>query len=228
MLLKRLVFVGCGAAILLGGSAVVLDTLADDQAAVPAAAEASPASPALTPSAASKETPTQDQTAAQPGGQELGTDQPDGTGKARELEVLPPVSASPTGLPLPSPPAALVSEPLPAAASAQGKLVEGFPSNVLSFPDSTVIVFTGISPSGGALQVTAEGIVELAREKVIGHFQQILQSEGFRSEEAPAAAGQQAVRLARSNDFVSVTFSTTGTGSTRFSLLGTFHTEPGR
>lgn len=228
MLIKRLVLVGCGAAILLGGSAVVLDTLANDQGAAPAAAEGSPAGQTIDPSAENAEARATDHAEAQPAdGQDMSSDQPDGSGKARELEVLPPVSASPTGLPMPSPPAALVSEPLPAAASGQGKVVEGFPSNILTFPDSTVMVFTGVSPSEGTLQATAEGIVEIAMEKVVGHFQQILQSRGFLSEEAPAATGQQAIHLARGKDSVTVSFSITGTGSTRFTLLGNFHTEPG-
>ncbi|TDL41736.1 hypothetical protein [Arthrobacter nitrophenolicus] len=232
MLIKRLVLCGCGIAILLGGTAVVLDSLTHDQAATPVQAEGSSATPTPGPGG-SANPPSDDQSDVPIDGQNAEADQSNGTtrpeenGKARELEVLPPVSASPTGLPAPSPPAALVSEPLPAAASAQGTLVEGFPSNIVSFPDGTAIVFTGISPSDGTLQATAEGIVELSREKVIGHFQQILQSHGFRSEEAPAVTGQQALRLARGNDSVSVTFSTTGTGSTRFSLLGNFHTEPG-
>jgi hypothetical protein len=122
----------------------------------------------------------------------------------------------------------MVSGQLPVAAWAQGKTVEGFPSQVLSFPDGTVIVFTGVSSSGDTLQATAEGIVDQAAEKVSGHFQQVLQAAGFRTADAPAAAGQQAFRLTRGSDSVSVTLSTTGTGSTRFSLLGNFHTEPGR
>ncbi|WP_139204858.1 hypothetical protein [Arthrobacter sp. OV608] len=105
--------------------------------------------------------------------------------------------------------------------------MEGFPSQVLPFPDRTVIVFTGVSSTGDLLQSTAEGIVDLAVEKVTGHFQQVLQGAGFRSEEAAAGAGRQALHLTRGSDSVSIALSMTGTGSTRFSLLANFHTEPG-
>jgi hypothetical protein len=122
---------------------------------------------------------------------------------------------------------ALVKAPFPAAAYAHGKTVDGFPSEILSFPDGTVVVFTGVSSSGDTFQATAEGIADMAPEKVLGHFQQVLQSSGFRAEEVPDGAGQQAIRLIRGNDSVSVTLSITGTGSARFSLLANLHAEPG-
>jgi len=236
MLVKRLVLAGIGLAVILGGIALVFDTLGNEQATPAVSAGTAPSSSGtptvdgLSPSETAKAgSPLQnDQSTGGPGGdhaRDLGSDV---TGEQRNLEVLPPVTASPTGLPVPSPPRALVNAPLPATASAQGKIVEGFPSQVLSFPDTTVIVFTAVSSSGDTLQATAEGIVEVTAEKVTGHFQQVLLSAGFRSEEAPAAVGQQALRLTRGNDSVSVTLSTTGTGSTRFSLLGNFHTEAGR
>lgn len=121
---------------------------------------------------------------------------------------------------------ALVHAPLPNTASAAGKTVEGFPSGVLTFPDGTVVVFTGVSTHDTTLQATAEGIVESGADKVLGHFQQILQPVGFRFEEAPAVAGQQGMRFIRGKDTVSVTLSATGTGSTRFSLLANLHTDP--
>ncbi len=234
MTAKRLVLAGACAALILGGTAVVLDNLALGQG--PSSSSAATAAPSAerpgadgTPSVGgrSAEGPADQATESAARGIEAGNGETSGTGSQRPLEVLPPVNDAPTGLPMPSPPAALITAPLPAAASAQGKTVEGFPSQVISFPDGTVVVFTGVSSSGDALQATAEGIVELGAENVAGHFLQILQSAGFRSEEAPAAAGQQAVRLARGKDSVSLTLSATRTGSTRFSLLGNFHTEPG-
>ncbi|WP_142037686.1 hypothetical protein [Arthrobacter sp. SLBN-100] len=236
MLVKRLVLAGAGAAIILSGTAMIFDNLAHEQPATGAGTAASPGQGPVADGLAPAGTGgTSAPPQGGPGTAESGgnasfpeADGAGGSGGQGRLEVLPPASASPTGLPVPSPAAALVSAPLPAPASAQGKTVEGFPSQVLSFPDGTVIVFTGVSSSGDTLQATAEGIVELAPEKVTGHFQQVLQSAGFRSEEAPAAVGQQGLRLTRGNDSVSVTLSVTGTGSTRFSLLGNFHTEPGR
>jgi hypothetical protein len=236
MLVKRVVLVAATAAIILGSTAVVLDNLAGEQS-VPSSTGAGNASssgrgtaadgvPLLPPGQTNSSLPG-GQSTGETGADHAGVPATSGIGDQRKLEVLPPATSSPTGLPMPSPPAAVVNAPLPGAASAKGKVVEGFPSQVLPFPDRTVIVFTGVSPSGNILQATAEGIVELAVEKVTGHFQQVLQGAGFRSEEAAAEAGEQALRFTRGNDSVSVTLSMTGTGSTRFSLLGNFHTEPG-
>jgi hypothetical protein len=234
MTAKRLVIAGSCAALVLGGTAVVLDNLALGQG--PSSSSASTAAhsgerraddgaPSVGGRYAEGTADQPQESAAR--GIEAGNGETSGTGSQRPLEVLPPANDAPTGLPMPSPPTALITSPLPAAASAQGKMVEGFPSRVITFPDGTVVVFTGVSSSGDTLQATAEGIVELDAGNVAGHFLQILQSAGFRSEEAPAAAGQQALRLTRGKDSVSLTLSATGTGSTRFSLLGNFHTEPG-
>lgn len=247
MLVKRLVLLGAAAAIVLGGSAVALDSLARQQpeppvqAAGPVQAEprtaGTPTAQPSGPPAGTESSGPADQPSASPGegngeGQISG-DQP-GPGiaagvpdpAARPLEVLPPVSAPPTGLPMPVPPTALVRLPLPATASAQGKTVAGFPAQVLSFPEGTVVVFTGVSSDGDRLQATAEGIVALSQEEVAGHFLQILQPKGFTVDDSAAAAGQPGGRLVRGTDSVSVSVSTTGTGGTRFSLLGNFTAGP--
>ena len=128
---------------------------------------------------------------------------------------------------MPSPPAALISAPLPAAASAQGKVVDGYPADVLPFPDGTVFVSTSVSPADGTLQVAADAIVGLSQDSVTGHFQQVLGSRGFWSEPVPAAEGQRALRFGRGTDSVTLTASTTGTGGTRFMLLGNLHVAAG-
>ncbi|KQR03514.1 hypothetical protein ASF72_10290 [Arthrobacter sp. Leaf141] len=244
MLVKRLVLIGAAAAIVLGGSAVALDSIARQQAdssiqAEPGGRETAggsgtmsaappPGTPASEPAAQPAESPNQGAGEGQvsgdrpPPGVAAGVPEPD----EKPLEVLPPATAPPTGLPMPAPLPALIRAPLPATASAQGKTVDGFPSQVLSFPEGTVIVFTGVSSDGDRLQATAEGIVGLSRDEVAGYFQQILQPKGFTSEDAASAADQQARRLSRGTDSVSVTLSTTGTGSTRFSLLGNFTAGP--
>ena len=135
--------------------------------------------------------------------------------------------AHPSGLPLPSPAVALVSAPLPPAASAQGRIVEGFPADSFPFPDGTVVVSTAVSAADNVLQVTADAISAAGQDSVVGHFQQKLAPLNFWSEEAPAAAGQRSVRFVRGADSVTLTTSTTGTGSKRFTLLGNLHTTAG-
>jgi hypothetical protein len=128
---------------------------------------------------------------------------------------------------MPSPPAPLISAPLPAAASAQGKIVDGFPADALRFPEGTVVVSTSVSPAEESLQVAADAISSLSQDSVAGHFQQVLGGLGFWSEPVPAAAGERALRFGRGADSVTLTASTTGTGGTRFMLLGNLHAAAG-
>jgi hypothetical protein len=124
---------------------------------------------------------------------------------------------------MPSPPAPLIRTPLPASGTAQGKVVDGFPVNVVTFPDRTVLVSTSVSSSDTTLQITADGVVELSAAQVTGYFQQTLLALGFQSEAVMGVEGQQSIRLSRGADTVTVAMTTTGTGSARFTLLGTLH-----
>jgi DNA-binding MurR/RpiR family transcriptional regulator len=65
--------------------------------------------------------------------------------------------------------------------------------------------------------------VELSAAQVKGHFQQRLLALGFQSEAVSDSVGQQSIRLSRGTDTVTVAITTTGTGSTRFTLLGSLH-----
>jgi len=236
MIAKRLVIAGVTIAAALGGTAVVFDQLAG----TPASSSAGPSGtvapgpggtggsePPGVPPAGTMATPGT--TAGAGNGPAPGTG--DSTGSPAPAsglqEVLPPVAAAPAGLPLPSPQAALVSMPLPPTASAQGKIVAGFPEEPLRFPDGTVVVSTGVSAADSVLQVTADAISAASQDSVVGHFQQKLSPLNFWSEAAPAAEGQRSVRFVRGADSVTLTTSTTGTGSTRFMLLGSLHATAG-
>ncbi len=229
MIAKKLVLAGIIAAVALGGTAVVLDQVTPASEAPPAAG------PGASP--LDSGTPHPSETAAgstagagkgkeSPSGVDAGgTSSPAASDPAgpRVLEVPPPASAAPTGLPMPSKPAALIRAPLPASGSAQGKVVDGFPVNVVTFPERTVVVSTSVSSTERTLQITADGVVELSAAQVKGHFQQSLLALGFQSEAATAADGRQSLRLSRGTDTVTVAITTTGTGSTRFTLLGSLH-----
>lgn len=105
--------------------------------------------------------------------------------------------------------------------------MDGFPSDVVSFPEGAVVVSTAVSPADGSLQISADAIVTSSQDSVAGHFQQILGPLKFWSERAQATEGQQSMRFSRGNDSVTLTTATTGTGSTRFMLLGNLHTAAG-
>jgi hypothetical protein len=237
MIAKKLVLAGVIAAAALGGTALVLDQVSKPSEAPPAAvggngavdtgapqpsatgsgtagAGGGPESPGAGPAPSAAALPPAvgappSQAASGPAGHQI-------------QEVLPPVSAAPTGLPMPSPPAALIRTPLPASASAQGKVVDGFPANVVTFPDRTVMVSSSVSSEDRTLQATAVGIVDLSPAQATGHFQQSLLALGFQAESVASGDGRS-IRLARGTDTVTVSITTTGTGGTRFTLLATLH-----
>lgn len=229
MIAKKLVLAGIIAAVALGGTAVVLDQVSPSSEAPPAAgADASPAdsgTPHPSGAGAGGSAGAGKGSESPSGTDSGGTSSPSASDPAgpRVLEVPPPASAAPAGLPMPSKPAALIRAPLPASGSAQGKVVDGFPVNVVTFPERTVVVSTSVSSTERTLQITADGVVELSAAQVKGHFQQRLLALGFQSEAVSDSAGQQSIRLSRGTDTVTVAITTTGTGSTRFTLLGSLH-----
>jgi len=91
-------------------------------------------------------------------------------------------------------------------------------------PAGTTVGSTSISTAGNVLQLTADGIVGTSQGDVLGAFRQSLVSQGFWSEDAPAPDGAVAARFVRGTDTVTVSVSVTGTGVSRFQLLGTLHT----
>ncbi|MDE8670299.1 hypothetical protein PY310_17105 [Pseudarthrobacter sp. H3Y2-7] len=230
MIAKKLVLAGVIAAVALGGTAVVLDQASQPAKAPPAAVNGTgpvdssvpQPSGAGTVAAPGSGTESPSAAAAPPDAGVTPSQGPSDPAGRRIQEVLPPASDAPTGLPMPSPPAALIRTPLPAPASAQGKIVDGFPANVVSFPDRTAVVSTSVSSEDRTLQASAVGIVDLTPLQTIGHFQQSLLALGFQSESVSSGDGRS-VRLSRGTDTVTVAITTTGTGSTRFTLLATLH-----
>jgi hypothetical protein len=234
MMARRLVIAGICLAVLIAAAAIVLDQMARQGAA----SAQSPASSSSTPGAGAESTvsgaPTSGSTASGTEGTASGGSPTPGSGSgtegsaaantAKPLEVLPPVTATATGLPEPSAPAPLITGALPEPGSASGELVDGWPDGVLSLPAGTTIGSTSVSTSGEILQLTADGIIAKPQAEVLDFFRQSLVSRGFWTEEAPAGDGAMAARFVRGTDTVTVSVSTTGTGSSRFQLLGSLHT----
>ncbi|KUM38954.1 hypothetical protein [Arthrobacter sp. EpRS71] len=234
MMVRRLVLAGICLAVLIAAAAIILDQMAGKPR--PSAVQATSTS---APSAASSAAPAG---GATPGGNPpsgktttgspatgIPTSGTDGSGSssgdggpvaAKPLEVLPPVTATPTGLPEPSAPAPLITGPLPQPGSASGEVVDGWPGGVLSLPEGTTIGSTSVSTSGDVLQVAADGIIAKPQAEVLASFRQSLVAQGFWSEAAPALDGAMAERFVRGTDTVTVSVSTTGTGTSRFQLLG--------
>lgn len=202
MIAKKLVLAGVIAAVALGGTAVVLDQM-------------SPASEAP-PTAGAGPRPA-DSSFPQPTGTGTG-----GTAGAGDATQSPSSVSVPPDAGVSTSPAALIRTPLPASASAQGKVVDGFPVNVVTFPDRTVVTSTSVSSDDRTLQVSAVGIVDLSPAQTTGYFQQSLLALGFQPESVASGDGRS-IRLSRGTDTVTVSITTTGAGSTRFTLQGTLH-----
>ncbi|MEO3942704.1 hypothetical protein V3C41_16650 [Paenarthrobacter nicotinovorans] len=239
MMARRLVIAGICLAVLIAAVAIVLDQLAKPGATSAQSPSSSTSSPGTGAGSTGTGTPTSGSSAsgAGNGGAEgspaaggsgnSGTEGKTGEPTAKLLEVLPPVTATPTGLPAPSAPAPLITGALPQPGSVSGELVDGWPGDVVTLPSGTTIGSTSVSTSGDILQLTADGIVDKPRAEVLDSFRQSLVSRGFWSEEAPAADGSVAARFVRGTDTVTVSVSTTGTGGSRFQLLGSLHTRAG-
>ncbi|MFJ4268197.1 hypothetical protein ACIPY1_16710 [Paenarthrobacter nicotinovorans] len=235
MMARRLVIAGVCLAVLIAAVALLFDQLAAKPGPV-AQSTSSPASSHSPGSRSSAPPGTTSQGAEAPtsgsspsGGSSGGSTDGGGDGGApsggQALEVLPPVTATPTGLPEPTPPAPLITGALPEPGTASGQVVDGWPAGVLTLPAGTTIGSTSVSTSGNVLQVAADGIVDKPRAEVLGSFRDSLVSHGFWTEDAPAGEGAMAARFVRGTDTVTVSVSTTGTGSSRFQLLGSLHTS---
>lgn len=235
MMARRLVIAGVCLAVLIAAVALLFDQLAAKPGPV-AQSTSSPASSHSPGSRSSAPSGTTSQGAEAPtsgsspsGGSSGGSTDGGGDGGApsggQALEVLPPVTATPTSLPEPTPPAPLITGALPEPGTASGQVVDGWPAGVLTLPAGTTIGSTSVSTSGNVLQVAADGIVDKPRAEVLGSFRDSLVSHGFWTEDAPAGEGAMAARFVRGTDTVTVSVSTTGTGSSRFQLLGSLHTS---
>ncbi|BCW45956.1 hypothetical protein [Arthrobacter sp. StoSoilB5] len=230
MMARRLVIAGICLAVLIAAVALVLDQMASKPGPVTAQSPASSspganpsngtASGSASPSPSGSPTSGSSESSPADGG---GNGAGDGGTTAKPLEVLPPVTSTPTGLPEPSAPAPLITAPLPKSGTAKGSLVEGWPGSVVAMPAGTTVGSTSISTSGNVLQLTADGIVGTSQEDVLAAFRQSLVPQGFWSEDATAPDGAVAARFVRGTDIVTVSVSVTGTGISRFQLLGSLH-----
>lgn len=225
---RRLVIAGLALAVLIAVIAVVFDQLAVRPAQT-TAQNSSPASPSAAGSSptGSGEAGSGPQSSGSPtSGPSAGGDGNSGASPgAKPLEVLPPVTVTPTGLPEPSAAAPLLKGKLPDPGNAAGAVVDGWPSSVLTLPEGTTIGSTSVSGSGDVLQVTADGVVGKPQQAVIEDFRASLVPHGFWSEEAPAPDGATAARFVRGTDTITVSVATTGTGNSRFQLLGSLHSD---
>lgn len=145
---------------------------------------------------------------------------PPTAGKRYTTEVIPakpttaPALPPTTGLPR------LIAAPLPATASATGKLVAGFPGALPPAPGST-ITSSSVASQGGHLQLTLVATAGRAASDIVAFYRAALAKYGMYDAPVPAAAGRTVVAFARGADSVTVT-ATPGSGGTSYVLYGAF------
>ncbi len=134
-------------------------------------------------------------------------------------EILPP-TATPTTPRLGIEITPLVTEPLPASASAVGTLVAGFPT-VISLPPGSTVVSSAVATEGVRMQATVVATSTESDADVQSYFQGIFTPLGLTATETPSAPGASATTYSRGADSIIVT-TTTESGGTRLSVFALF------
>jgi cytoskeletal protein RodZ len=144
----------------------------------------------------------------------------------RPLEVAAPAQTRANiSLPPSKPHAALVSSPLPKAASATGKIVAGFPSAVLPLAPGSHVSSSSVSPQGKTLQVSLVAATTTEPLAVMQFYQTHLAALGLSAAQAPANAGSTAMWFTRGADKITITATAAKGGGTKYIVFGVLHAD---
>src|SRR5205823_2919211 len=131
------------------------------------------------------------------------------SGSSPTAEVSPTPSSTPTASgepvppPQPAPTSPLIDDPSPAPASAQGKLVAGFPS-ALGPPAGTAVESSSVSVSSNVLQATLVGQGG-DPQQILLHYRDLLTDRGFTEQQLPGADDEPVTAFVNGRDIVTVT-----------------------
>jgi hypothetical protein len=150
-----------------------------------------------------------------------GTPEPQATTSAAS-EVPPGSSNQPaTTLPPPQVPTqAHLTLPLPPAASAQGKVVAGFPVDIVPVSPDSVVVATSVTGQGDRLQIALQSTSATPPVDVLAFYRTKLAGLGFLEEATPAADGTVAANFIRGGDGLVVSVRTALGGGSQTSVAG--------
>ena len=145
------------------------------------------------------------------------------TGPRTSTEVLP-TGPEDVVLPPSKPRTALVSLPLPPAASSLGEIVAGYPSDVMpGIPDSSV-EHSSVATAGDRLQAALEARTSLATADVLAFYRQHFAPLGLLESPTTSSKRSSTLSFARGDD--SVTLSVTAVaGGSSYVLFGVFTAE---
>lgn len=157
------------------------------------------------------------------------TTEPTSAPTARGGIEIPQPTATPTSpqLGIANPPQAdtetspLITLPLPESASAEGRLVAGFPTAVLSLPPEATVVNSAIATEGDRMQATVVASTSASEETVQRYFDEVFTDLGLTGADTKSAPGSTATTWSNGTDSIAV--ATTADGDvTRFSIFALF------
>ena len=119
----------------------------------------------------------------------------------------------------PPPLASLYTGPLPAPASAVGKLVVGFPA-VIPLAQGTVITDSSVSSSNGILQAALVAHTPLSAPAVIAFYQSELAKVNLQVVALPAIGGSLALGFTRDGSSITLTVTASSSGGSTYTVLG--------
>jgi hypothetical protein len=115
----------------------------------------------------------------------------------------------------------LISGPLPESASADGELVAGFPTSIISLPPGAKVESSAIATEGDHMQVTIVASSASSEDKVLSYFDGVFTDLGLRGAETQSASGTRTTTWSSGSD--SIVVATTADGDvTRFSVFALF------
>ena len=207
---RTVVILGSAAAVVLVGTLIVVGQNQAESGADASGPRASTAPSTAAPSATPSATPqaTQLPSSVPPVVSDPLPADPAATaapGERYSTEVLPPSAPEPTGLPPSKPLPELVSLPLPAADSASGRLVSGFPSAVIPTAPLSQVVDSSVTAEGHRLQATLNATTRSTGAEVLDYYRGAFAPVGLYDSAAPAAAGSSALVFARDGSSITLT-----------------------
>ena len=147
---------------------------------------------------------------------------PDDQDSGAEAGTKAPNTEAPSPLlPPPSSLTALFVAPLPPSASAEGRLVDSFPSTVIPVIANSTVVSSSITSEGNRLQVGLTATSALSAPEALAHYQAFYGELGFSSRESDAVPGSTAWVFTRGTDSVAVTTLPIDAGSA-YTVFGAF------
>jgi hypothetical protein len=135
---------------------------------------------------------------------------------------MPSATPSDNTLPAPKTPAPAISGKVPRSASAEGKLVTGFPKKAIPLPAEAAVLTSSVSSSDRRVQVGLEARTTLTVNELLDHYRASFAARGWSVSTATDAAGDSSVTGGYGNDSVTVSARQAPTGATLYSAFGTF------